>query len=241
MQHVVSVASPKTSRPVLSVQNVFKTYQMGEVEVNALNGVNFEVFPGEFVTIMGQSGSGKTTLLNLISGLDSITSGSVLIEGKDIAQMNDSELTTIRRTRMGYVFQSYNLMPVLTAAENVELPLKIIKKSRGERQRRVREVMTSVGLADRMNNKPSQLSGGQQQRVAIARALIIDPAIIMADEPTGALDSQTGVEIIQLLQDLNRKLQKTIVMVTHDRKCAEFSQKIFHMKDGKIEDIEQVQ
>lgn len=233
-------SSATSSMPVLIVRNLIKTYQMGSVKVNALNGVNMEVYPGEFIAIMGASGSGKTTLLNVIGGLDTVTSGSIEIEGKNIARMNDHDLTQIRRSRMGYIFQSYNLMPVLSAAENVDLPLKINKVSRKERNDRVKKVMDMVGLTDRMNNKPNQLSGGQQQRVSIARALAIDPAFILADEPTGALDSNTGNSIIQLLKSLNKTMGKTIILVTHDRKIAEHAQKIYTMKDGQILQVEQV-
>jgi putative ABC transport system ATP-binding protein len=236
----VQFQSSSSTSPVLVVKDLVKTYQMGTLQVNALNGVNMEVYPGEFIAIMGASGSGKTTLLNVIGGLDAVTSGSIEIEGKNIARMNDHDLTKIRRSRMGFIFQSYNLMPVLNAAENVELPLKINNVSRKERNDRVKKVMDMVGLTDRMHNKPNQLSGGQQQRVSIARALAIDPAIILADEPTGALDSNTGNSIIQLLQSLNVNMGKTIIMVTHDRKIAQHTQKIFHMSDGKIVQIEQV-
>ncbi|MHA1731937.1 MAG: ABC transporter ATP-binding protein [Promethearchaeota archaeon] len=226
--------------PVLSVRDLVKVYDLGEVKVKALNGVTLDVMRGEFVSIMGTSGSGKTTLLNLIGGLDSVTDGQIWIEGKNIAEMNDHELTTIRRHRMGFIFQVYNLLPVLNAFENVELPLKINGVSSKERKRRVEEALELVGLSDRAKNKPSQLSGGQQQRVAIARALVLDPAIILADEPTGALDSATGSEIITLLTRLNDEAGRTIVMVTHDRNIASYSQKIFHMSDGQIVNVEQL-
>ena len=238
MAAISAYQSQSPTPPILAVRGLYKIYQMGTVQVNALNGVDMDVYNGEFIAIMGSSGSGKTTLLNLVGGLDSVSKGSIYIEGRDIAQMDDRQLTTIRRQRMGYIFQSYNLIPVLSAAENVELPLKINKFSASERKKRVRQVMENVGLADRMDNKPNQLSGGQQQRVSVARALILDPAFILADEPTGALDSKTSVEIIQLLKGLNRDFGKTIVMVTHDRKIAENAQKIYHMKDGQIERVE---
>ena len=209
--------------------------------MRALDKVDLDVYPGEFISIMGASGSGKTTLLNLIGGLDSVSAGSIFVEGRDLAQMNDKDLTTIRRQRLGYIFQSYNLIPVLSAGENVELPLKINKVPGRTRKQVLQDVMGKVGLIDRMNNKPNQLSGGQQQRVSIARALAMDPAIILADEPTGALDSKTGEEIIKLLQELNRTMGKTIVMVTHDRHIAEFSQKIYTMHDGKIVQVEVMQ
>lgn len=223
---------------MLAVRQLTKVYEMGEVKVHALRGVDLEVVPGEFISIMGPSGSGKTTLLNLIGGLDRLTGGAIFVEGRNLADMSDRALTTIRRKRLGFIFQSYNLVPVLTAAENVELPLKINRVSRTRRRTRVLEVMRAVGLEDRMENKPNQLSGGQQQRVAIARALVTDPAFLLADEPTGALDSETGARVIALLQQLNRDLGKTIVMVTHDRHVAEYATKICHMLDGAIDRVE---
>ncbi|MHA1437172.1 MAG: ABC transporter ATP-binding protein [Promethearchaeota archaeon] len=222
------------STPVLSVRELVKIYQMGEVEIRALNGVTFDVYKGEFVSLMGTSGSGKTTLLNLIGGLDSITSGSIIIDGVNLAEMTDKELTTIRRHKMGFIFQFFNLIPVLSAWDNVELMLKVLKIEKKERKQRVENTLKSVGLGDRMHNKPDQLSGGQQQRVAIARALAVDPSLILADEATGNLDSKTSENIMEILVNLNKKYNKTIIMVTHDRHIAEYASKILHMHDGKI-------
>ncbi len=220
--------------PVLVVNNLQKIYYMGDIEVHALNGVSFAVFPGEFIALMGTSGSGKTTLLNLIGGLDSITSGTIYLEGKNLAEMSDKELTTIRRQRMGFIFQFFNLIPVLTAYENVELPLKVLKIPKEERKKRITKILTELGLGDRMNNKPDQLSGGQQQRVAIARALAMDPAIILADEPTGNLDSKTTASIMETLVKLNREYNKTIIMVTHDPDLTKYCTRTLFMSDGKI-------
>ncbi|MHA1149492.1 MAG: ABC transporter ATP-binding protein [Promethearchaeota archaeon] len=220
--------------PVLVVNNLVKTYHMGDVEIHALNGVSFSVFPGEFIALMGTSGSGKTTLLNLIGGLDSITSGNIHLEGKNLADMADKELTTIRRQRMGFIFQFFNLIPVLSAYENVELPLKVLKIDKKERKKRITKIFQELEIGDRMNNKPDQLSGGQQQRVAIARALALDPAIILADEPTGNLDSKTTASIMETLVQLNREYKKTIIMVTHDPNLAKYCTRTLFMSDGKI-------
>lgn len=230
----------KSSQSVVQVRQLKKEYILGDVIVRALRGVDIEIFQGEFIAIMGTSGSGKTTLLNLIGGLDSITSGDIIIDNKNLAKMSDKERTTLRRFKMGFIFQFYNLIPTLTAFENVELPLKITKVSKSERKERVTRLMEQVGLTDRMKNKPDQLSGGQQQRVAIARALATDPLIIFADEPTGDLDSETGQEVINLLVSLNKEFGKTILMVTHDRKIAEHASKIYNMKDGTITNVEKL-
>jgi putative ABC transport system ATP-binding protein len=208
--------------PVLVVRDLKKVYQMGEIQIHALNGVNFSVYPGDFIALMGTSGSGKTTLLNLISGLDSISSGAILLEGVNLADMKDKDLTTIRRTRMGFIFQFYNLIPVLSAYDNVELLLKVLKVPKNERKQKILRLMDELGLGDRINNKPNQLSGGQQQRVAIARALALDPAIILADEPTGNLDSKTTENVMESLKKLNRDYNKTIIMVTHDKDLAKY-------------------
>ena len=220
--------------PILEVKDLVKIYQMGDIQIHALNGVSFNVNKGEFIALMGTSGSGKTTLLNLIGGLDSITSGSVLIEGVNLANMSDKELTTIRRKRMGFIFQFFNLIPVLSAYENVELPLKVLKVPKEERKRKINRIFEELGLSDRLNNKPDQLSGGQQQRVAIARALALDPAIILADEPTGNLDSKTSENVMDALIKLNKQYKKTIIMVTHDKLIAQFASKILYMEDGRI-------
>lgn len=220
--------------PVLQVRDLVKIYQMGEVQIKALNGVTFSVYPGEFIALMGTSGSGKTTLLNLIGGLDSITSGSIALEGVNLADMKDKELTTIRRTKMGFIFQFFNLIPVLSAYENVELLLKVLKIPKNERKQKILRLFDELGLGDRANNKPDQLSGGQQQRVAIARALALDPAIILADEPTGNLDSKTTENVMDSLKKLNKEYNKTIIMVTHDKDLAKFCTRALHMHDGQI-------
>jgi len=220
--------------PILMVRDLTKIYQMGNNEIRALNGVTFSVYPGEFIALMGTSGSGKTTLLNLIGGLDSISSGTIHLEGVNLADMKDKELTHIRRTRMGFIFQFFNLIPVLSAFENIELPLKVLKVSKSERKDRITRLMEELGLGDRLNNKPDQLSGGQQQRVAIARALALDPAIILADEPTGNLDSKTTKSIMDSLVKLNREYNKTIIMVTHDAELAKYCTRALHMHDGQI-------
>ncbi len=222
------------SSPLLVVNALKKNYYMGKIEINALNGVSFAVFPGEFIALMGTSGSGKTTLLNLIGGLDSITSGTIHLEGKNLADMSDKDLTSIRRKRMGFIFQFFNLIPVLTAFENVELPLKVLKIPKYERKKRILKIFEELGIADRTNNKPDQLSGGQQQRVAIARALALNPAIILADEPTGNLDSKTAKSIMETLVQLNREYNKTIIMVTHDPNLANYCTRTLFMSDGKI-------
>ncbi len=219
---------------ILVVKDLVKTYQMGEFEIHALNGVSFSVNSGEFIGLMGTSGSGKTTLLNLIGGLDSITRGAIFLEGVNLADMTDKQLTTIRRERMGFIFQFFNLIPVLSAFENVELPLKVLKIPKKERKERILKLFQELGLADRIHNKPNQLSGGQQQRVAIARALALDPAIILADEPTGNLDSKTTETIMKSLVELNRDYKKTIIMVTHEIVLKKFFTRILHMDDGKI-------
>ncbi|MHA1489704.1 MAG: ABC transporter ATP-binding protein [Promethearchaeota archaeon] len=219
---------------VLVVKDLVKTYQMGEFKIHALNGVSFSVNSGEFIGLMGTSGSGKTTLLNLIGGLDSITRGAIFLEGVNLADMTDKQLTTIRRERMGFIFQFFNLIPVLSAFENVELPLKVLKIPKKERKERILKLFQELGLADRIHNKPNQLSGGQQQRVAIARALALDPAIILADEPTGNLDSKTTETIMNSLVELNRDYKKTIIMVTHETVLKKFFNRILVMDDGQI-------
>ncbi len=227
-------SKPEDVSPILEVRDLKKFYYMGDNEIHALDGVTFTIFPGEFIALMGTSGSGKTTLLNLIGGLDSITSGSIVLDGINLADMSDKKLTTIRRTKMGFIFQFFNLIPVLSAYENVELPLKVLKVPKKERKERILKLFEELGLADRINNKPDQLSGGQQQRVAIARALALDPSIILADEATGNLDSKTSDGIMKSLVRLNKEYNKTIIMVTHDRHVASYATRILHMHDGQI-------
>ncbi|CAM8644407.1 MAG: transporter related, binding protein [Pseudomonadota bacterium] len=199
-----------------------------------LDNLNLQVAEGDFLALMGPSGSGKSTLLNLIAGIDRPTSGVIEINGIDISSLDDAELARWRAAHVGFVFQFYNLIPVLTAFENVELPLQLTSLDRATRKRRVTEALASVGLADRMHHTPNELSGGQQQRVAIARALITNPSLIVADEPTGDLDRQSASEILQMLQRLNREQGKTIIMVTHDPKAADHAKAVIHLEKGQL-------
>jgi putative ABC transport system ATP-binding protein len=221
---------------MVELRGLRKSYRRGEQIVPVLNDINFDIEQGEFVGLMGPSGSGKSTLLNLIAGIDKPDAGSLQVDGVDITQLPESDLAHWRARHVGFVFQFYNLMPVLTAFENVELPLMLTDLSRSERRERVDLALSMVGLIDRMTHYPSELSGGQQQRVAIARAIITDPSIIVADEPTGDLDRVTGGEILELLDRLNRELGKTIIMVTHDPKAAEKAHTLRHLEKGVLTD-----
>src|SRR3712207_777444 len=219
---------------IIQATDVVKTYDTGEVKVNALRGVSLTVPRGEMVAIMGPSGCGKTTLLNCMSGLDSIDAGQILIDGTDINRLNDNAKTTYRARNMGFVFQFYNLLPVLSAVENVELPLVVSGISGKEARKRALDALEQVGLRDWAGHRPAQLSGGQRQRVTIARALVNNPAIVWADEPTGDLDSTTADEIMKLMQDLNQRNQQTFVIVTHDAGIGARCHRIIHMRDGQI-------
>jgi putative ABC transport system ATP-binding protein len=221
---------------IIETSQVTKQYQMGEVTVDALSRVDFTVAEGEFVAIMGPSGSGKSTLLHLLGGLDGPTDGEVTLAGKPLSKLNDKEITLIRRRNVGFVFQFFNLLPTLTAEENIALPLLIDGQSIKKHQARIDKSLELVGLADRRHHKPDQLSGGQQQRVAIARAFVTDPAIVLADEPTGNLDSKTGDEILELLRNSCSELGQTIVVVTHDAKAASFADRVIFLRDGNIVD-----
>jgi len=220
---------------VIEAKNLTKVYKMGEMEVHALRGLCLQIAYGEIVSIMGPSGSGKSTLMNIIGCLDRPTSGEYSLDGELISKLSDDQLATIRNRKVGFVFQSFNLLSRATALANVELPLRYAGVVRGRREM-ARKALESVGLADRMGHKPSELSGGQQQRVAIARALINEPAIIMADEPTGNLDSKSGSEILELLLNLNREHGTTLIIVTHDPDIAANSQRIIHIRDGVVEE-----
>jgi putative ABC transport system ATP-binding protein len=218
----------------IEVEDLVKTYATGDVQVQALRGVSLAVKRGEMVAIMGASGSGKTTLLNCVSGLDTFDSGTVRIGGVDLATLSDKQKTSYRAHNMGFVFQTYNLLPVLSAVENVELPLVVSGADAKQARELALRALDRVGLADRANNRPSQLSGGQRQRVTIARALVNDPEIVWADEPTGALDSTTANEIMTLMEEMNREHGQTFVVVTHDRGVGERCDRLVTMTDGRI-------
>jgi putative ABC transport system ATP-binding protein len=228
------------SKPVIQLQNVTKRYQMGDVEVHALRGVSLTVCQGEMVAIMGPSGSGKSTLMNVIGCLDQPTAGSYWLAGDDVSRLNDDQLAGIRSLRLGFVFQSFNLLARTNALQNVELPLIYAGMRPGERRARAVAALEAVGLKDRMHHRPNELSGGQQQRVAIARALVNNPSIILADEPTGNLDSKVGAEVMSLFQKLNIDTGLTVILVTHEPDIAEHTRRILHIYDGQIVSDEQV-
>lgn len=219
---------------LVNIRQLTKHYTRGKQSVEVLHGIDLDIPRGDFVALMGPSGSGKTTLLNLIGGLDTPTEGSVSVDGKRIDQFSGGELARWRAEHVGFVFQFYNLLPVLSAQKNVELPLLLSKMGSAERAKRATVALTLVGLADRAGHKPSELSGGQEQRVAIARALVTDPTLLVCDEPTGDLDRKTADEILGLLQVLNREHGKTIIMVTHDPKAAEFASRTVHLDKGQL-------
>jgi len=220
--------------PIIKVQSVSKSYWRDSFEIPVLNNISFDVPEGEFLALMGPSGSGKTTLLNLIAGIDRPDKGSLQVAGTDIATLNESRLAKWRSAHVGFIFQFYNLIPVLTAYENVELPLLLTSLSKQERRRHVETALTVVGLQDRMRHYPKQLSGGQEQRVAIARAITTDPTLLVADEPTGDLDKRSADEILTLLDRLNKEFKKTIVMVTHDPRAAEKAHVVRHLDKGEF-------
>lgn len=225
------------SRPVVEIRGLSKSYRRGDQSVPVLQDISFDIKEGEFVALMGPSGSGKSTLLNLIAGLDKSDSGSVKVGGIEITELSETDLATWRSTNVGFIFQFYNLIPVLTALENVELPLLLTGLSKKERTEHAITALSVVGLEDRMDHYPSQLSGGQQQRVAIARAVVTDPAIIVADEPTGDLDKVSAQEVLNLMDRLNRESGKTIIMVTHDPRAAEKAHLLRHLEKGVLTDV----
>lgn len=222
--------------PLVSLRNVTKRYVRGKQQVEVLHGVDLDIQPGEFLALMGPSGSGKTTLLNLIAGLDQPTAGTVSVAGERIDSLSRTGLAAWRARHIGFIFQFYNLLPVLTAAANVEVPLLLTRLTRAQRRERVATALRLVGLAERATHKPNELSGGQQQRVAIARAIVADPTLLVCDEPTGDLDRHSAEEIMQLLQAFNQHQGKTIVMVTHDPKAASYASRELHLDKGQLVD-----
>ncbi len=223
---------------IIVLDHVEKVYRRDAIEIPVLNDITLKVPPGEYLALMGPSGSGKTTLLNLIAGIDQPTRGRILVDGVDISTISQTELARWRSQTIGFIFQLYNLIPVLTAFENVELPLLLTKLGRGERKKHVETALSIVNLSDRMDHYPRQLSGGQEQRVAIARAIVSDPSILVADEPTGDLDAKSAEEILVLLKRLNEEFGKTIVMVTHDPKAAGRAHRMVHLDKGVLESDE---
>ena len=227
-------AGSPTELPFIEIHNLYKSYRRDSFEIRVLRNISFDVAAGDFVAFMGPSGSGKTTLLNLIAGLDKPTEGKIVIAGTNITELNETELAVWRSRNVGFIFQFYNLIPVLTAVENVELPLILTPLSRRERRAHAETALQVVGLADRIHHYPRQLSGGQEQRVAIARAIATDPAILVADEPTGDLDKTSAEEVLELMERLNRELGKTILMVTHDPRAAEKAHSVRNLEKGEL-------
>ena len=219
---------------IIQVKNLYKSYWRDSIEIPVLNNISLSINEGDFIALMGPSGSGKTTLLNLISGIDKPSKGELIVNGTDISKLNESALAKWRSSNIGFVFQFYNLIPVLTAYENVELPLLLTKLSKAERRQHVETALNIVGLADRIDHYPKQLSGGQEQRVAIARAIVTDPIILVADEPTGDLDKNSASEILNLMERLNKEFNKTVVMVTHDPHAASKAHMIRHLEKGDL-------
>ena len=220
--------------PIIKLENVWKIYQLGKVELPVLRGISLEITPGVFVVILGPSGSGKSTLLNMIGCLDLPTKGSVFLAGRDISKMSEDELAQVRGEKIGFIFQQFNLLPNLSALENVMMPMIFQGKPEPEREKRAKYLLNSLELGDRISHRPAELSGGEQQRIAIARSLINNPEIIVADEPTGNLDSTTGRKIMEILIDLHKNKGKTIIVVTHDPTIANYSNQIIRIKDGQL-------
>jgi putative ABC transport system ATP-binding protein len=223
-----------SSKYLVEANGLKKIYKLGKTEVHALRGVDLKASPGEFVAVMGVSGSGKSTLLHLLGGLDRPTEGSIKIDGVDLSTLKDSQLADIRSTKIGFVFQFFNLLTRLTALRNVQLPLEIAGAPAKEAQKRALEMLKLVGLEDRASHRPTELSGGEQQRVAVARALINNPKILLADEPTGNLDTKTGLEILQLLKQINKEKSKTLIIVSHDLRVAELADRTVNLRDGVV-------
>jgi putative ABC transport system ATP-binding protein len=221
----------------VQLQNVIKTYQMGEVSVHALSGLDLSVKEGEFVVVVGPSGSGKTTTLNLIGGLDTPTSGDLIVAGINISDFDENDLTAYRRDKIGFIFQFFNLLPTLTASENIEFALELVEKNGTKVEQQAHTLLEKVGLVERADHFPSQLSGGEQQRVAIARALAKNPLILLADEPTGNLDFRMGQKVLRVMQDLNRQENRTIVLVTHNTVIGQIGDRVVHLRDGKVAQV----
>ncbi len=222
------------SEPLITTKDLYKIYKMGDEKIRALDGVNLEIQRGEIVCLLGTSGSGKSTLLNAIAGLEKPTKGEITIGGIHIEKLNEQQITSFRRLNIGFVFQSYNLIPTLTALENVSIGMIFKGLPKQERNLKAKKILNAVGLGDRMHHKPSQLSGGQQQRVSIARAFVDNPKIIFADEPTGNLDTKTTIEILNLITTMAREQGQTMIIVTHDEEVTDYADKTFHMQDGRI-------
>jgi putative ABC transport system ATP-binding protein len=220
--------------PIVQIRELTKIYAQGEIQVTALDRISLDIAAGEFLALMGPSGSGKSTLLHIIAGVDRPSSGECLVQGVNVTRLNESQLADWRNHNVGFIFQTFNLIPVLTAAENVELPLLLTRLDRAQRRRQVDTALELVGLADRAKHLPRQLSGGQEQRVAIARALVTDPALVVADEPTGNLDSHSAHEVLTVLQSLRQDAGKTVIMVTHDPKAAAFGTRQIHLEKGEL-------
>ena len=230
--------SPTTSEPVIQVKDLYKFYSIGDNRVKALNGVDFTINKGEFCSIVGTSGSGKSTLLNMLAGLEKPSKGQIIIGGHHIEKLNENQLVKFRREHVGFIFQSFNLIPTMNALENVALPLTFRGVSKKIRLKKAAKMLSLVGLKKQCFHKPTQMSGGQQQRVGVARALVVQPDIIFADEPTGNLDSNTSAEVMELMKKIVREQNLTLIMVTHDNHLASFADRIFHIRDGKILKIE---
>nr|WP_308626253.1 ABC transporter ATP-binding protein [uncultured Eisenbergiella sp.] len=226
------------AKPVIQVKNLYKVYRVGDSHVRALDGVNLEIYKGEFCSIVGTSGSGKSTLLNMLAGLEKPTKGEIIIAGEHMENKTENQLVKFRREHIGFIFQSFNLMGTMNAVENVALPLTFQGVDKDIRMKKASRVLDMVGLKEHKKHKPTQMSGGQQQRVGVARALVVNPEIIFADEPTGNLDSNTSKEVMELMQKVVREQKQTLVMVTHDNYLASFADRIFHIIDGKIVKIE---
>ncbi len=222
------------AQPLINITNIKRDFVLGSEIINVLKGIDLQINKGEYVALMGPSGSGKSTLMNLLGCLDTPTSGTYILNGKDVSQMHDDDLAEIRNKEIGFVFQTFNLLPRTTALDNVALPMVYAGYSKSERNKRATEVLTQVNLADRMDHQPNQLSGGQRQRVAIARALVNNPSIILADEPTGNLDSKTSVEIMNLFNDIHKN-GNTVILVTHEEDIAQYAHRVIRLRDGKIE------